>query len=155
MEENEQLVHEDLIFINYEAENSTDLLKKLSEILREKGYVKDSYTEGILKREAIYPTGLKTEVINVAIPHTDAIHVEKSTIVVAILNNPITFKEMGSEDNNVDAEVIFMLAIKDPKNQVPTLSKLMSILSNKERLLSLRNSKTKKDVMDILAQVLS
>ncbi|AGK98540.1 PTS sugar transporter subunit IIA [Clostridium pasteurianum] len=155
MDEREELLHEDLIFINYEAQSKEDLLKKLSQVLREKGYVKDSYTEGILQREVIYPTGLNTEAIKVAIPHTDAVHVNKSTILVAVLNNTVTFKEMGNGINDVDANLIFMLAIKNPNSQVATLSKLMSILSNKERLLSIYNSKTEKEVINVLSQVLN
>lgn len=155
VDEREELLHEDLIFINYKAQSKEDLLKKLSRVLREKGYVKDSYTEGILQREVVYPTGLNTEAIKVAIPHTDAVHVNRSTILVAVLNNPVTFKEMGNGINDVDANLIFMLAIKNPNSQVATLSKLMSILSNKERLLSVYNSKTEKEVINVLSQVLS
>ena len=155
MNPTEQLLYEDLVFMNYEAENKEELLGNLSEILRKKGYVKESYLEGILKREALYPTGLNTNGVKVAIPHTDAIHVEKSAIVIAILKKPVIFKEMANELKDVHAELVFMLAIKNPKDQVPTLSKLMSILSNKERLLSIRNCKTSKEVVDILAQVMS
>ena len=155
MDENEVLLHEDLVLLNYEADSKEELLVRLSSILKEKGYVKDSYTEGILKREEIYPTGLVTDGVKVAIPHTDAIHVEKPAILVAVLNKPVTFKETGSNVNDVEAEMIFMLAVKNPDHQVSTLSKLMSIFSDKEKLLGIYNSKSTKEVIDKLSKVLA
>lgn len=154
MDENEILLHEDLVLLDYEANSKEELLVNLSKVLKEKGYAKESYTEGILKREEIYPTGLNTAGVKVAIPHTDAIHVEKPGILVAVLNKPVTFKEMGSGVNDVEAELIFMLAVKNPSHQVTTLSKLMSIFSDKEKLLSIYNSKSRKEVIDNLSKVL-
>ena len=155
MDENEVLLHEDLILLNYEAESKEELLQKLSKILKDKGYVKDSFTEGVLQREIIYPTGLNTNGVKVAIPHTDPIHVEKPAILVALLKNPVSFKEMGSGVNDVEAKLIFMLAVKDPSCQVETLSKLMSIFSDKDKLISIYNSTTTKEVIDKLSEILS
>jgi len=155
MDENEVLLHEDLILLNYEAESKEELLENLSKILKEKGYVKDSFSEGVLQREIIYPTGLNTAGVKVAIPHTDAIHVEKPAILVALLNKPVSFKEMGSGVKDVEAKLIFMLAIKNPSRQVQTLGKLMSIFSEKDKLLSIYNSTTTKEVIDKLSKILS
>ena len=155
MNENEVLLHEDLILLNYEAESKKELLENLSKILKEKGYVKDSFLEGVIQREIVYPTGLNTNGVKVAIPHTDPIHVKKPAILVALLKKPISFKEMGNGVNDVDAKLIFMLAVKDPNSQVETLSKLMSIFSDKDKLLSIYNSTTTKEVMDRLYKILS
>ncbi|WP_373899320.1 PTS sugar transporter subunit IIA [Haloimpatiens sp. FM7315] len=149
------LLNEELIILDFEAEDKKDLLKKLSSILIEKGYVKDSFKEAILKREEVFPTGLMTESTNIAIPHTDAIHVIKPTILFAKLKNPVTFKEMGMGKNDVNAELIFMLAINNPTSQVTTLSKLMSILSNKPVLESLKSKNSTCEIMDILSKQLS
>ncbi|MGH4121222.1 PTS sugar transporter subunit IIA [Clostridium sp.] len=155
MDEKEILFHEKLILLNYEAESKEELLKNMSKILREQGYVKDSFAEGVLQREIIYPTGLNTAGVKVAIPHTDAIHVEKPAILVALLNKAVSFKEMGGGVNDVEAKLIFMLAIKNPSRQVQTLGKLMSIFSDKDKLLSIYNSTTTKEVIDKLSQIVS
>lgn len=155
MDEDEALLHEELVLLNYEAKSKKELLTNLSQILIKKGYAKDSYLDGILKREEIYPTALYTEGVNVAIPHTDAIYVNKPAILIATLKEPITFKEMANGINDVDVRLIFMLAIKDPKNQVITLSKLMSIFSNKDQLLDVYNSKSNKEVIDKVSKVLN
>jgi len=155
MDENEGLFHENLILLNYEVASKEELLENLSEVLRANGYVKDSFAEGILQREIIYPTGLNTAGVKVAIPHTDAIHVEKPAILVALLNKAVSFKEMGCGVDDVEAKLIFMLAIKDPSRQVQTLGKLMSIFSDSDKLLSIYNSTTTKEVIDKLSQIVS
>lgn len=154
MNQNQTLLHEDLIFLNYEAKSKEELLQSLSSILRERGYVKDSYTKGVLEREKVFPTGLNTEGIKVAIPHTDVEHVNEAAILIAKLKEPVVFKEMGSGINDVEAKLIFMMAIKNPEDQVKALSKLMSIFSNKEVLISLHNCTTNLEAMDILSKVL-
>lgn len=148
------LIKEELIFLDYEASDKEELLQSLSNILREKGYVKDTFASKIIEREKVFPTGLNTGEVQVAIPHTDAIHVENAAIVFVKLKNSVTFKEMGSGVNDVNANLIFMLAVKNPKEQVNVLSKLMSILSNGEILKKLYESKTKEEVYKILSDIL-
>jgi PTS system galactitol-specific IIA component len=149
------LINKELVLLDIEANDKVDLLTKLSSILKEKGYVKKSYVNAVVEREKVFPTGLITESGGVAIPHTDAEHVEKSTILFAKLKKPVTFKEMGNNKNDVSAEMVFMLAISDPSKQAPTLSKLMSIFVNKSLLLKLKNSKDSKEIVDILVQLLA
>jgi PTS system galactitol-specific IIA component len=154
MDAHEPLLYEDLIFLNYKAKDREELLQNLSEILKEKGFVKESYMEGILTREKNYPTGLNTNGVKVAMPHADASHVVKPAILVAKLESPIIFKEMGNGIHDVEARLIFMLAIKNPDLHVTTLSKLMSIFSDKDKLISIFASTTKKEVMSQIKQVL-
>ena len=52
-----------------------EIFKFLNENLINLGYVKDSFLEGLVDREKNYPTGLKTSVCGIAIPHTDSIHI--------------------------------------------------------------------------------
>ncbi|GLC31821.1 PTS sugar transporter subunit IIA [Clostridium omnivorum] len=154
MEENVALLNEELILMDYGANNKEELLRGLGTILREKGYVKNTYIDGLLEREETFPTGLNTPGVSVAIPHTYAIHVEKPVILIAKLNKPVVFKEMGSGENDVEAKLIFMLAIKNPDQQVITLSKLMSIFSKEETLLEIYNAKEKHDIYLTLKKVL-
>lgn len=154
MEENVELLNEELILMDYEVNDKEELLRGLGTILREKGFVKESYVEGLLEREETFPTGLNTPGVSVAIPHTYAIHVEKPAILIAKLKKPVIFKEMGSGENDVEAKLIFMLAIKKPDQQVITLSKLMSIFSNEETLLKIYNAKEKFEIYLTLKNVL-
>lgn len=154
MNQVETLLHEDLILLDYEADNKEDLLNSLASILKEKGYVKESYINGILEREKEFPTGLNTEGVKVALPHTDAKHVTKAAILIAKLKDPVIFKEMGMSNSDVDAKLIFMMAVKNPDEQVKTLSKLMSILCEKETLIKLHDCTSASSVIDILSKIL-
>lgn len=154
MEENITLLNEELIFLDFESANQEELLKELGNFLYSKGYVKESYVDGIIQREKVFPTGLNTLGVAVAIPHTDAKHVNKSALLVAKLKNPICFKEMGNGINDVYVKLIFMLAIKNPDEQLKTLSKLMSIFSEEKTLLNIYNAKIKKDIFNILNDVM-
>lgn len=144
------LFNNDLIFLDIVADDSTTLLKEMSKKLLEKGYVKHSFENAVIEREEIYPTGLPTPGVMVALPHTDSKHVIKSTIAIANLKEPVIFKEMGNGIRNIPAELVFMLAIHHPKEQVEVLKKLMNILSKSDVLISIKKAKDASEVINIL-----
>ena len=90
------LLHEDLVLFDVEAKSSEELLKKLANVLLEKGYVKNSYPEAILTREAAYPTGLNTKGIAIAMPHAAAEHAVQAAILVARLKEPVILRRWGA-----------------------------------------------------------
>ena len=149
------MLHEDLIFLNYKASNLESLINDLSKILYIKGYVKKSYASALLNREKEFPTGLNTPGINIAMPHTFPEHVNKPAILIATLANPVEFHEMGNSTNTVQAKLIFMLAVTDPKGHLEILSKLMSIFSQEDKLIDLYNSSQAKEIIDKLNKILS
>lgn len=148
------LLHKDLVFIDYEAKNREDLLSNLCKILMDKGYVKESFLNGILEREKTFPTGLITEGVQVAIPHTDAKHVNHSAILIVKLKKPIIFKEMGGSTEDVKVSLVFMLAIKNPQQQIETLSKLMQIFSDGEILKRIYTSLSPSEVVEKLRSII-
>ena len=151
----ESLLHDELVLLDCSAKDSEELLTKLAAILKEQGYVKDSYTQAIIDREKVFPTGLNTPGAKVVMPHTDPVHVNKAAILVARLSQPVLFKEMGNSGKSVEANLVFMLAVTDPKGHLATLSKLMSIFSNGEKLLGVYNSKTKTELIEQLDEILA
>lgn len=149
------LLHEELVFFQVEANSREELLNKLSDELYIKNYVKDTFKEAVLEREQIFPTGLPTAGVKVAIPHTDAVHVIKPAIVIATLKNSIIFKEMGLGENDIDVELVIMMAINNPSEQVNTLSKLMGIFSNEELLKKIKDSKQVDEVLALIGKEVS
>lgn len=128
-------VDKKVVFINLEDTGKIEVLKKMADRLCKEGYVKESYIQGILKREKIFPTGLQAEGCGVAIPHTDVEHVNSPMIAVATLKNTVEFNMMGGErDDKVDVKIIFMLAMKDGNAQLALLQKLMEIIQDRELL---------------------
>lgn len=150
MERANGLLHEELVFFDMEADNRDELLSKLSDELYKKGYVKETFKAAVIAREKVFPTGLPTAGVKVAIPHTDAEHVNKATIVFANLKKPVIFKEMGLGEADIHAELIIMMAINNPSEQVDTLSKLMNIFSNKKLLLQLKATSKREEVLELL-----
>jgi PTS system galactitol-specific IIA component len=129
-----KLIDSQYLFTHQHFANRDEALTALASALTQGGRVKDSYQKAIFDREAIFPTGLPTGKIGVAIPHADSQHVNQSTIAVATLNHPVTFQNMGDPDSTVDVSIIIMLAIAEPKGQITMLQKLMSIVQNQEHL---------------------
>lgn len=151
----ETMLHEDLVLLNYTATSQRELLNNMAQLLKDKGYVKDSYAQAIIDRENTFATGLNTNGVKVAMPHTYPEHVNKPAIMVAQLTEPVIFKEMGNNENDVAAKLIFMLAVSDPKGHVDMLGKLMSIFSDGEKLSDIYNSPTAKELITKLEKVLN
>nr|HUM50060.1 PTS sugar transporter subunit IIA [Anaerolineaceae bacterium] len=84
--------------------------------------------------------GLRTAEVAVALPHTEKEHVLKPAVAVAILAHPVTFGEMGTEDQTVPVEIVFMLSIHEPDEQVTWLSRLVSTFQLEGFLSLLKSS---------------
>lgn len=131
-----------VVKIELQGTNKAEVLKSIAEMLKEAGYVKESYINGILKREDIFPTGLPTGEYGVAIPHTDIEHVNSPMIAVATLKEPIEFNVMGGgEEDKIGIKIIFMLAMKESNAQLSLLQSLMSIIQDSKLLKDIYETK--------------
>lgn len=146
----EQL-NENLIMTNLEAETSKDVFKALGGLLTEKGYTKDTYVNALGEREAEYPTGLDIEGTGVAIPHTDATHVNESAIAIATLKNPVEWTQMGTDDETVDTQVVFMLALAS-KGHLEALQQLIGIIQDQELLKNLIETGEAMDIITLIKE---
>ena len=63
-----------------------------------------------------------------AIPHTDPHHVIRPALAGLVPTRPLTFGELGGQDRTVDAELVLMLLVTDPKEQVSLLARLITVL---------------------------
>ena len=121
-----------IAIFNGHAENCEDALRILSEKFVEAGVVEDNFLEGLLKREAVFPTGLLLDDrdFGVAIPHTDPEYVKSTQLGFMTLDEPVSFKFMADPETEVPVKIIFMMAIKEAHGQVEMLSKLMEIFAD-------------------------
>lgn len=143
-------ITKELIILNLDANNAEEALLKIGNNLQSNGFVKESYVNAVIEREKTNPTGLQSSSIGVSLPHTDAEHVKEESLSVAVLNEPIEFVHMGSEDKKVKVSIVFMLAIKDPENQLKLLQKLMSFFQKEELLEKINNSQSKDEIIKII-----
>lgn len=146
------VIHEDLVELGLSVATKEEAIKILANRLSAFDCVYDDYYDNIIAREKNYPTGLPS-VIPVAVCHTEAKYVKQSAIAVATLTQPLSFREMGSPDRFIQAEIIFLIAISDPNDQVPWLKKMARVFKSKEMLEQIKNSGTKQEIVDLLQQV--
>lgn len=143
-----QSCHEELIAIGVEAENYEDAIRQVGKLLFDNGYVKDTYVDAVVAREADFPTGLILDGIQIAMPHTAGVHVNTPAVCVAKLAKPVTFSHMGDPDTKVAAELLFMMAIKNPDEQIETLQAVMGVFTNKEAIAALKAADTKEALFE-------
>ena len=133
MLENVQVLH-------ISKDNKEEVLEELSNAAIAKGYAKPDYHKAILEREIKYPTGLHIPEIEVAIPHADAEWANESSLTIGLLDQPVKFQPMDGMGGDVNAEIIFMLTIQDPKEQIDFLRAFSTILGTPDVLLDFKKS---------------
>ena len=133
-----------------DATDKFDALQQMSGVLVEKGWVKESYVEAIQEREKVFPTGLPMETIGIAIPHTDCIHVNTKCIMVGILEKPVEFVVMATDDDVCEVEVMFMLGIMKPHDQLEMLSMLIDTCQNAETISTIKAGTDMEKITEIM-----
>ena len=141
--------HEELILVDVEANNYEEAIRKVGKRLFDNGYVKDTYIDAVVAREADFPTGLHLEGIDIAMPHTAGIHVNTPAVCVAKLAKPVEFSHMGDPETKVQATLLFMMAIKNPDEQIETLQAVMGIFTNQEAIEELKAAKTEAELFSV------
>jgi len=145
--ENKLTISADLIHIFDHVKSRDDAVLALVDLLEKKGFVKPSFGEAVLKREKIFPTGLNTQPVNIAIPHTDSEHVNQGAIAIGVLPAPVQFYEMGSENTLLDVSIICVLAIKEPRSLAGLLRSLALSFQKPDFLTAVMASKSNEQVM--------
>jgi Phosphotransferase system mannitol/fructose-specific IIA domain (Ntr-type) len=120
----------DVMAILPESTERDALLHEMADYLLGKGIVKPGYGDAVIEREKTYPTGIPTEPIAVAIPHSSRELVNKSTILVARTKSGVTFDRIDDKDLTVDVKVIFMLAIGSDDGEVEAIAKVMNAVQD-------------------------
>lgn len=128
------VIEGDLVLRIPRAASCYEVLEQTAGRLHAKGCVKDSFEQALIEREHNFPTGIRVGNINVAIPHTDTVHVERTAIAVALLDEPVAFRELGAPQNEVGVSIVLNLAIKDGSQQVGFLKRVMALIQDQDCL---------------------
>ncbi|MFD1415754.1 PTS sugar transporter subunit IIA [Oceanobacillus jeddahense] len=126
------LFNSQLMKLNHSSQNQEELFEEVARELVSLEYVNESYQEALVQREQSFPTGLKTNYCNIAIPHTDAEHVRKPFIYLVQLQDEVEFHNMGDSSEEISVKLVLFLGITDPKNQTILLSTLMEHFQTEE-----------------------
>ena len=140
----------DLIWLDADFHTKEELFKAVGKKFGELGYVKNSFSDALAEREKNFPTGLATEPFQVAIPHTDPEHVIKEAVSCIRLKNPLKFKDVGDDENDINAEFVFVLCIMEPEKQIDVLKALVEALSNEKIMNGIKTAKTPEEVYSLL-----
>jgi PTS system galactitol-specific IIA component len=144
----DMVIDENLVELNVVAQEKEEIIHLLSSKLEKSGFVEEGFEQAVIAREKAYPTGLPTK-IPVALCHVEAEYVKRTTMSLAVLSNSVQFHDMGDPENVLDVEIVFLLTILDPKQQVIYLRRLMELFKD-DTLLNLKAASSKQEVVSIL-----
>jgi PTS system galactitol-specific IIA component len=147
---NQKLLDKSVINLNVKAVDSDDVLAQMSDVLKEAGYVKDTFKEAIIEREKTFATGLPTDFRGIAIPHTSTEHVNQAIVSISVLEEPVSFKMMGNHDETIEVDLIFMLALKEAHAQLQMLQNLMALIQDQDLLSQARSAGSEDELMTLL-----
>ena len=119
------------VCLKLEAVDAGDVIRAIGQKLLQAGYVHPTFTDAALDREKNIPTGLPLGGrFNAAIPHTDIEHVIRPGVGMATLTKPVVFMNMVSPEEPVEAQLVFVLALEQPKSQIEMLQEIAGVLQN-------------------------
>ncbi len=145
-----EMINPELLFLGYEAVDKNEMLEGISDWLYEKGYVNKEFKRSIMEREKLYPTGLKLDEIEFAIPHTDADYVIKPGVVLVQLKDRVEFTQMATFDDKIHARIAFILLMHKDGSQVALLQDIIGRCSSAGFVAALEQAKTADEVMAII-----
>jgi PTS system galactitol-specific IIA component len=126
------------VALHYDATDAKDVISHLGKLLFDAGYVRDTFVDAALDRESRLPTGLPLSGdINAAIPHTEVEHVTKPGLAMATLVIPVAFQNMVAPEEAVPCQLVFVMALDQPKAQVEMLQEIAGVLQSPEIIKSL------------------
>ncbi|OON35672.1 PTS glucose transporter subunit IIA [Izhakiella australiensis] len=110
------------------------MLKQLAASLQADGLVKPTFTDGVLGRERVYPTGIFMETHSIAIPHTEFEHVHRTGFAIAINQCGVAFHRTDEPDEVVVPDIVIMMAIDPNCEKVAIIQSLFALLSEQDRV---------------------
>lgn len=143
-----------LILLQQKARDADDIIRTLSDRLNAFGAVDAGYGQATIDRERKHPTGLPTKPFGIAFPHADAEGVLQSSLAVATLKEPVGFHNMGDPEEILEVKIVFLLANRDPEEQVQALRKLAEVFGQPEKLEDLRSQAHAAEAADWLQREL-
>ena len=85
-----------------------------------------------------------------AIPHTDAECILEEFVAVITLQDPVSFYSMEDNNQQVKAQIVFVLGLNQPHAQLEMLQSLMGLLQNEAVLAELLLATTETELITII-----
>lgn len=142
-----EYIKSDLIFLDLEATDRSDLFSQLAKKYTEKGYVNDGFLDFLNTREDNYPTGLDLGAHQVAIPHGDPKYIKHPFISVVRLVNSVGMKKMEDPDADISVKLFFVLGLTDGGSHINVLREVIKHLQDDVFVTQILKAKTSGDVL--------
>lgn len=143
------------ILVDMHASEARAAIQFLADAMQKTGHVTAGFAEDVWKREQVFPTGLPTQPLAVAIPHADPDHVERSAVGVGILNNPVRFAQMGTDGSTwLEVRLVFLLAIMEREKQVEMIQQLITLIQTPSLLEGLAAATSPSEALALIHDVL-
>ena len=146
-------VKEELIVLNLDSADRTELFKQMANIFSDKGYVKEGFYDFIVEREENYPTGLDLGTHTVAIQHGNPEYIKQSFISVVTLKQPIKMKKMEDVDEEIDVDLFFILGLNDGTQHLQILKQVIGLIQQEAFVKDIQSAKSSKEVMEKISAV--
>lgn len=134
------------------ANSSEEAITLCGEALHKAGVVGEDFASACVEREKNFPTGLPTE-IPTAIPHAKVEGIKENAICLLKLESTVVFRRLDDDTEQVETDLIFNLAIKDPNEHLQVLQRMMEFLNNKEVLLKCKELSNEETVAYLTEQL--
>lgn len=141
------IISKKVILLNLKSTTKEEVIDELIETIYKSGKItnKADFKKAILERESISSTGLEE---GIALPHGRSSCVKEPVVAVGISKKGIDYNSLDNEKS----KIFFMIAV--PENttdlHVEILSNITSNLMEEKVRTSLLNSKTEKEIFDII-----
>ena len=143
-------INKNLVFRNLDFKSNSEAESFIADKLFEQGY-----KDALLEREKQFPTGLPSSAPAIAIPHANADLVNKTTLAVVTLNKPVTFKNMGAVNDDINVQIIIALVIAEPHSQVEILQKVVGIVQNEKLRQKIMEAESNQELINLLQDVIN
>ena len=145
------ILDRELTFWDLEADTDVGVIGILADKLIGKGIVRESFKSAVIAREQTIPTGLHTERIGIALPHTSEDHVNRNGLAVGFLRSPVRFRAMGMPEEEVSVEIVFLLALTDPHGHIDILQELAAAFEKPDVLLAMKEARDFDRMTELIA----
>lgn len=107
------IAHPQLCWIG-SAKGWEKVLRNFAILAVEQGFARNGFGDALVQRETDFPTGLPMK-IPLAIPHAYPEYVIKPGVGIALLDPPVSFREMGNDEGRMLEVrlVVLMLVTED------------------------------------------
>lgn len=143
-------VREPLVFVQENFFSKEELFEQIAQQASALGWVREDFLERIKKREETFPTGIQLLDFGVAIPHTDAECILEEFVAIVTLQDSLVFNSMDDNNQQVKAQVVFVLGLNQPHAQLKMLQSLMKLIQNESILSKVLLASDSKELIDVI-----